>query len=138
MRERRRDYELMYIISPLRSSEEEIAATVNRINQTIINLGGEITSVNQAAPWGRRKFAYAIRDYAEGEASRRVFNEGYYVLCYFKLGTTQMIELERTIKLTDAILRHMIVLDETALTLPAERRGAVAEEEPVEVDEEPE
>ncbi len=79
MRERRRDYELMFIISPLRSSEEDITTTVNRVQQAITVAGGEVTTTDQSAPWGRRKFAYPIREYAEGEASRRAFNEGYYV-----------------------------------------------------------
>ncbi|HMO58481.1 MAG TPA: 30S ribosomal protein S6 [Roseiflexaceae bacterium] len=129
MRERRRDYELMYIISPLRSSEEDVTTTINRVNQTIANLGGEITSVNQSAPWGRRKFAYAIREYAEGEASRRIFNDGFYVLTNFQLGSTQVVELERSLKLTDAVLRHLLILDESHLTRPAEEREILPVEE---------
>ncbi len=89
MRERRRDYEMLFIISPLRSSEEEIAGAINRVRQAITAAGGEVTNVDQSAPWGRRKFAYPIREYAEGEASRRPFNEGYYVLCHFSLPTSK-------------------------------------------------
>lgn len=113
MRERRRDYELMFIISPLRASEEEIANTINRVRQAITTVGGEVTAVDHSAPWGRRKFAYPIREYAEGEASRRPFTEGYYVLSHFSLPTTQIPAVERSLKLNDAILRYLLTLVET-------------------------
>jgi len=108
MRDRKRDYELLFIVSPLRSSEEEIAATVERVAQSIAAVGGTSNTVQQTAPWGRRKFAYPMREYAEGEASRRVFNEGYYVLVNCTLPTMQIRELERVLKLNDSILRYML------------------------------
>lgn len=125
MRERRRDYELLFIISPLHSGEEELSATIGRITQTITTLGGEVADVNHSAPWGRRKFAYPIRAYAEGEASRRVFTEGYYVLMHFSLPTTQVGEFERPLKLSDAVLRYML----TAVDERGERVAA-GESEP--------
>jgi small subunit ribosomal protein S6 len=112
MRERRRDYELMFIISPLRSSEEEITATITRVHQAITAGGGEVTATEHTPPWGRRKFAYPIRDYAEGEASRRAFNEGYYVLTHFSLPVLKLPDLERTLKLSDAVLRYLLTLIE--------------------------
>lgn len=113
MRERRRDYELLFIISPLRSSEEEISGTISRVHQAITAAGGAVANTDQTAPWGRRKFAYPIRDYAEGEASRRSFNEGYYVLCHFALPAARVPEVERTLKLSDAILRYLLTLVDT-------------------------
>lgn len=112
MRERRREYELMFIVSPLASSEEDINANIDRVQETITSLGGEVTNIEHSAPWGRRKLAYPIRKYAEGEASRRSFTEGHYVLCYFSLATSQLPEVERTLKLNDAILRYMLLLVE--------------------------
>jgi small subunit ribosomal protein S6 len=110
MRERRRDYELLFIVSPLRSSEDEIANTVSRVRQAIASAGGEMTDVDQSPPWGRRKFAYPIREYAEGEASRRPFNEGFYVLCHFNLASTRIPEIERALKLNDSVLRYLLTL----------------------------
>jgi small subunit ribosomal protein S6 len=110
VRERRREYELMFIISPLHSSEEEINTITERISQTIDNNGGSVSNVDQSAPWGRRKLAYPIRDYAGGEASRRNFTEGYYVLMHFTLLTERVSELERTLRLTDSVLRHLVTL----------------------------
>src|SRR5215213_10424641 len=110
MRERRRDYELLFIVSPLRSSEDEIASAINRVRQSIAGAGGEMTDVDQSPPWGRRKFAYPIREYAEGEASRRPFNEGIYVLCHFSLASTRIPEIERALKLNDSVLRYLLTL----------------------------
>ena len=110
MRERRRDYELLFIVSPLRSSEDEIANSINRVRLSIAGAGGEMTDVDQSPPWGRRKFAYPIREYAEGEASRRPFNEGIYVLCHFNLASTRVPEIERALKLNDSVLRYLMTL----------------------------
>ena len=128
MRERRRDYELVIVISPLASNEEGVAAAVDRIKTAISSNGGEVTSVNQGAPWGRRKLAYPIREYVSGEASRRAFSEGYYVLLNFSLSAAKVAEVERTIKFTDTILRHLITLVETRGTNAAPEAAAVSEQ----------
>jgi small subunit ribosomal protein S6 len=112
MRERQHDYELLFIISPVRSSEEDIAATIDRIRQAVHTIGGEITRVDHSAPWGRRKLAYPIRKYTEGEASRRAFTEGFYVLCHLRLPTSQITEFDRALKLNDAILRYLLTVVE--------------------------
>ena len=144
MRERRRDYELLFIVSPLRSSEDEISNAVNRVRQAIVGAGGEVTNVDQSPPWGRRKFAYPIREYAEGEASRRPFNEGFYVLCHFNLASTRIPEVERSLKLNDAVLRHLLTLVDargqaspriSAVSVGAEAGASDFIEEDEEVDE---
>ncbi|MCE2851577.1 MAG: 30S ribosomal protein S6 [Roseiflexaceae bacterium] len=112
MRDRKRDYDLLFIVSPMRSSEDEIAATIERVSQQIATVGGSVNGVQQTSPWGRRKFAYPLREYAEGEASRRVFNEGYYVLVNCSLPTAQIRELERVFKLNESILRYMLTQNE--------------------------
>lgn len=125
MRERRRDYELLFIIPPIRIGDEEISNAIERVSQTITNLGGTMTAINHASPWGRRKFAYPIRAYVEGEASRRVFTEGYYVLMHFQMAADRIAELERLLKLNDSVLRYMLTLIETRSPAPA--AGASAE-----------
>lgn len=112
MRERIRNYELMFIISPLHATDDEVDSIIQRIQNSIENAQGEILSVNHNSPWGRRKLAYPIRAYAGGEASRRSFNEGYYVLMHFSMTATRLDDLEQTIKFTDPILRHLVTLVE--------------------------
>ena len=47
---------------------------------------------------------------AEGEASRRTFTEGYYVLGHFSLPTSKIVDFERPLKLNDTVLRYMLTL----------------------------
>jgi small subunit ribosomal protein S6 len=125
MRERRRNYELMIIISPLHANEEGITATIDRITHVITGAAGEVTSVSQASPWGRRKLAYPIREYASGEASRRNFTEGFYVLFTFGLSAEKVAEVERTLKLSDAVVRHLITVVEQKSAEVADEADAV-------------
>jgi small subunit ribosomal protein S6 len=114
----------MFIISPLHASDDEVAAIIQRIEQSIEDAEGEVTSVNHRPPWGRRKFAYPIRAYAGGEASRRSFTDGFYVLMHFTVPASKIQDIEYTIKFMDAILRHLITIVEKKspleTTLPAQ------------------
>lgn len=90
-----RDYELVVIISP-EVTDEEFPVTLEKMNQFITDRGGSITEVNQ---WGRRKLAYPIGN----------FMEGNYVLTQFKMEPKQTAELESSLRLTEEILRHLLV-----------------------------
>lgn len=90
-------YEVLYIVSP-EVDEEGIAALVGKVNGTIETLGGKVDGGIQTEPWGRRRLAYPIRN----------FEEGFYVLCHFSLEPPKLGDLERTLKLTDGILRYLL------------------------------
>jgi small subunit ribosomal protein S6 len=124
--ERKRQYELMFIISPMYSDEENIETVINRVQQAIEGQGGEVTSVNHSAPWGRRKLAYPIRAYAGGESSRRIFTEGFYVLMHLTLASTKVVEVERALKLTDPVLRHLITIVEQKSRLSGRKNAFAA------------
>ncbi|WP_245863449.1 30S ribosomal protein S6 [Candidatus Viridilinea mediisalina] len=127
-RQRPREYEIVFVVSTLVANDEGIAAVLERLRQTIEHHGGEVGAINHAAPWGRRKLAYPIREYVSGEASRRNFTEGFYVLMNFKLDAAKVIELERTIKLTDTILRYLItVIEQKGGSATADAAEPVAE-----------
>ena len=88
-------YELLYIVDP--SANDEVSAGVSaRIDVTITSEGGTIDSVEE---WGKRKLAYEI----DG------LNEGEYVLINFHADPTQIKELDRVLRINDAVKRHMIV-----------------------------
>ena len=94
-----RDYELITIISP-DVPEEEVPANVDKIGQSITSKGGSITQVDR---WGKRRLAYPIKH----------FKEGNYVLTKFKIEPTMTAELEANLRISEKILRHMLVrLDE--------------------------
>jgi small subunit ribosomal protein S6 len=90
-----RDYELVVIISP-EVAEEEIAATLDKISRFIVERGGSVTEVSQ---WGRRKLAYPIKNFVEGN----------YVLTHFKMDPGLTADLEASLKISEEILRHLLV-----------------------------
>jgi len=89
-----RDYELGLIINP-EVSEEETRAVLDRVEQIVANYGGQIVRVNQ---WGRRRLAYPIERH----------REGFYVFVDMILTPETVSELERTLKVSETVLRHMI------------------------------
>jgi small subunit ribosomal protein S6 len=88
-------YELMYLVQP-GADEERLGAISERIQTTITSLGG---AVEKAVPMGRRRLAYEVGRH----------REGLYQVVEFRLPTDQARELDRTIKLTEDILRHLVV-----------------------------
>ncbi|MBI4300816.1 MAG: 30S ribosomal protein S6 [Chloroflexi bacterium] len=90
-----RDYELVFIISP-EVAEENVPAIVEKVQQFIAGRGGEVTGVNH---WGRRKLAYPIRR----------FTEGNYVLNLIKMDPKLTAELEANLLTSEDILRHLLV-----------------------------
>lgn len=90
-----RPYELTYLIQP-QADEERIAAISERIQGTIASLGGK---VEKALPAVRRRLAYEIAHHRDGQ----------YAVVEFTLPAEQQRELERTIKLTEDVLRHLVV-----------------------------
>jgi small subunit ribosomal protein S6 len=89
------DYELTVVFSP-EIAEEDIPTEIEKVNQFITQKGGVVTEVNQ---WGRRKLAYPIRH----------FREGNYALTQFKLQPNLTAELEKNLRSSEEILRYLLV-----------------------------
>lgn len=90
-----RDYELIVIVSP-EVPEEEMPSHLGKISEFITNKGGSVTEVER---WGKRKLAYPINH----------FREGNYVLTRFKLKPGTTAELEANLRISEKILRHLLV-----------------------------
>ena len=90
-----RDYELIVIVSP-EVPEEELPSHIDKISEFITNKGGSVTEVER---WGKRKLAYPINH----------FREGNYVLTRFKLEPGTAAELEANLRISERILRHLLV-----------------------------
>ncbi len=93
-----RDYELIYIIKP-NLDEEATSAVVEKFTNLITNNGGQIDKNDR---WGKRKLAYEVNDY----------REGYYTLVNFKGEAKVAQELERVLKITDDVIKHLLVRKE--------------------------
>ena len=89
-----RAYEVMYIIKPV--EDETIDAVVAKFEKLLTNNGAVIEKTDR---WGKRKLAYLIDDLAEG----------YYVLVDFSAEPAAVKELDRVMKITDEVMRHMII-----------------------------
>lgn len=90
-----RDYELTVIISP-EATDEVVNATIESIQQFVTGRGGTISEVEQ---WGKRKLAYPIKRFVEGN----------YVLTRFELKPTSTKELEASLQMSENVLRHLLV-----------------------------
>jgi len=90
-----RAYELSCIIHP-DVDEEGLNAIVEGLNRAITANNGQVTSVDS---WGKRRLAYPIRK----------CEEGYYVVMRTQLEPEAIPELERNLKLTDEVIRYLLV-----------------------------
>ena len=88
-------YELLFFVDPSLDPETRLAAE-KRIDTTITSQGGKVSNVEE---WGKRKLAYEINDLTDGD----------YTLINFHADPTQIAELDRVLRITDAVVRHMIV-----------------------------
>ena len=90
-----RDYELVVILRP-DVPDEELPAAIERVQQFIAGRGGEVTDTNH---WGRRKLAYPIQRYMEGN----------YVVTQFRLDPRNAHDLESNLRLNEQVIRHLLV-----------------------------
>jgi small subunit ribosomal protein S6 len=90
-----RDYELVTIVRP-DVSDEDLSTVTDRIGQWVGAQGGEVTKVDV---WGRRRMAYPIRD----------FRDGNYVISQIRIEPKGTGELERSLKLSEDVLRYLLV-----------------------------
>ena len=90
-----RDYEILYIVrSDL--EDDKVQDIVKRVNTLIEKAGGAAERTNV---WGKRKLAYEVKHQKEGS----------YVLQDFQIGPDRVPELEAQLKITEEVLRHLIV-----------------------------
>ena len=88
------NYEVVYIIDPAQG-EENTAALVAKF-KTLAEQNGSAVEVEE---WGSRKLAYPIND----------LMEGYYVLMTFNAAAAIPAELDRIFRITDGVMRSLIV-----------------------------
>lgn len=89
------EYELALIVRP-NVDEEGQQALIERLSALLTADGGEVTNVQS---WGRRQLAYPINK----------VNEGFYYFVQGHFASTALPEVERAIRLSEDILRHMFV-----------------------------
>jgi len=89
-----RRYELMLVLRP-DLPDDKSQALVDRTTRQITASGGQVVKV---APWGRRRLAYPIDRYREGS----------YHIVIFEAPAESIVELERSLLITEELLRHLV------------------------------
>ncbi len=87
-------YESMVVLS-LKQDEEAIKGLVEKFTN-LIAANGTVVSVDE---WGKKRLAYEINKETEG----------YYVLFTFECEASFPAELDRVFKITEGLLRTMII-----------------------------
>ena len=103
-----RRYELMLVLRP-DSPEDRVQAVLDRTTRGIAGAGGQIVKVS---PWGRRRLAYPIGQHREGS----------YYLLLFDAPSEAIGEMERSLLITEEVMRHLV----TRAERPVARREAAA------------
>ena len=97
-------YETIFIVD-VTKGEEAVKALIEKFT-SLISQNGEILEVNE---WGKRRLAYLIND----------MSEGYYVLVKFTAPATFIAELKRIYKITEGIMRSLVVVADDKASMPA-------------------
>lgn len=88
-------YELMYIVKP-DLDDQMVQQEIEKVGQLIQTNGGQLKKVT---PWGKRRLAYTVKDN----------REGHYVVAEFDLDQAKVQEVERVLKISDTVFRHLLV-----------------------------
>ena len=88
-------YEVMFIVRP-DAADEDVDKLIDGFKATVTNGGGV---VKNAEKMGRRKLAYNVRK----------FNDGNYVLLTIEAGGPVVLELERRLRVTEPVIKFITV-----------------------------
>lgn len=88
-------YELLFFVAPS-IDEETRLAVMKRIDTAITADNGTVDNVDN---WGKRKLAYEVNGLTDGD----------YTLIDFHANPESIAELDRVLRITDAVERFMIV-----------------------------
>ena len=96
-----RHYEIVFLVHPDQS--EQVPAMVERYKSLIENGNGKI---HRLEDWGRRQLAYPIETLVKA----------HYVLLNIEADQAVLTELVDTFRFNDAVLRHLVMKRDDAVT----------------------
>ena len=99
-----RHYEIVFIVHPDQS--EQVPGMVDRYRQMVSGRGGKI---HRLEDWGRRQLAFPLQK----------VHKAHYVLMNVECDGETLDEMDHAFKFNDAVLRHLIVKMEAAVTTPS-------------------
>jgi len=89
------NYELVVIVKT-EAEEEGYEATIESVNSYVTNRGGVVADIER---WGKRRLAYPIKRYGEGN----------YVLTRFRMKPEHNNELESNLRISENVIRHLLI-----------------------------
>jgi len=102
-------YESIFIINP-NLTDEETNNVIKKMQDVVAKQGGEMTKFED---WGKKKLSYEVKKQ----------KRGHYVFFQFKATPAAIAELERTFKLTDAVIKFLSVkLEKELRTRPEPKK----------------
>jgi small subunit ribosomal protein S6 len=99
-----RHYEVVFIVHPDQS--EQVPAMIERYKTLVTSNNG---AIHRLEDWGRRQMAYPIQK----------VHKAHYVLMNIEADQKTLGELENAFKFNDAVLRHLIIKMDNAVTAPS-------------------
>ncbi len=90
-----RSYEVLFIAAP-NSAEDDLRKLTTQLESVVTEHGGKVTKLDNL---GRRKLAYPIKK----------FDEGVYTLLNIEGEGGEIAEVERRLRVSDLVIRHMTV-----------------------------
>ena len=108
-----RHYEIVFLVHPDQS--EQVPAMVEKYQGMVTASGG---SVHRAEDWGRRQLAHPINK----------IHKAHYALLNVECEFSVLEEIKSAFKFNDAVLRHLVISREEAVTEASPMAVAVAEE----------
>ena len=120
-----RHYEIVFLVHPDQS--EQVPAMVDKYKSIVEADGGQ---VHRLEDWGRRQLAHTIAK----------LHKAHYVLMNIECGKAALDEILGAFKFNDAVLRHLVIKRDEAITEPsllAKSESSKSDDEPETRDEEP-
>ncbi|MAX57009.1 MAG: 30S ribosomal protein S6 [Alcanivoracaceae bacterium] len=112
-----RHYEVVFLVHPDQS--EQVPAMIERYSAIVTDGKGTIHRVED---WGRRQLAYSINK----------IHKAHYVMLNIECDGETLAELENTFRFNDAVIRHLVIRRDNAVTEPSplakndEKEGAAS------------
>lgn len=99
-----RHYEIVLLVHPDQS--EQVPAMLDRYRNVVEGRGG---AIHRQEDWGRRQLAYPIAK----------VHKAHYLLLNIEADDEAMRELNSSFRFSDAVLRHLVVRRNEAVTEPS-------------------
>jgi small subunit ribosomal protein S6 len=108
-----RHYEIVFLVHPDQS--EQVPAMVEKYQGIVTGSGG---AVHRSEDWGRRQLAHPIHK----------AHKAHYVLMNVECSNDALDEIRSAFRFNDAVLRHLVISRQTAITDASPMAVAVEEE----------